>query len=144
MNYTMGWTVNNKEKLYIGGTPNKIKECNFNYYIDEIRFYSRELKGYEIEAEVGTGGGGVEPSYVQVGCTKCELVNAPKSCADGYHLCTSNELNTGAFHFARTQGFVDYSTHLWSNDHLLSYNQGQESDMLVNDLGTALCCSDLI
>ncbi len=92
---------------------------------------------------MGSSTAGVEPSYVQLGCSKCELVNAPKSCTDNYHLCTSNEVNTGAFHFARTQGFVDYETKLWTNDHLLSYSPGQESDMMVSDLGTALCCADL-
>jgi hypothetical protein len=48
--------------------------CNTNFFMDEFRFYSRELNGYEIESEVANSGGGIEPSYVQVGCTRCELL----------------------------------------------------------------------
>ena len=51
MNNTIGWTVSNQDDLYLGSTPNKINECNFQFYLDEFRFYARELKDYEIQAE---------------------------------------------------------------------------------------------
>jgi len=69
--------------------------------MDEFRFYTRELTEYEIEAETASVFGGVEPSFIQLGCTTCDLGRAFKSCSDSYHLCTSNELSTGAFQFAR-------------------------------------------
>ncbi len=60
--------------IKIGSSPEKLLGCNFNYFMDEFRFYGRELNSYEIESEVANSGGGIEPSYVQVGCIRCELL----------------------------------------------------------------------
>jgi hypothetical protein len=57
------------------------------------------LREYEIEAEAGASLGGIEPSFIVVGCMKCTISAAAAACNDKgeYHICTNNELHTGGY-----------------------------------------------
>ena len=64
VNVTAGWNVPNEMSFYIGATPWTLDECHVPCYIDELRFYSKELLPFEIEAEASPALGGVEPSFI--------------------------------------------------------------------------------
>ena len=98
---TEGFTMTNTHPLYLGGTPWHAEDCSVPMFMDHFRFYNRELKEAEIEAEASPALGGIEPSFVQLGCVNCPLEEAIEECIEGYHLCTSIELHTGGYQIAR-------------------------------------------
>ena len=38
----------NDSPLFIGNTPAMSEDCTTNMYIDDVRYYDTEIKGYEI------------------------------------------------------------------------------------------------
>ena len=83
--------------------------------IDEMRVYSRPITVDEIQAEAAPALGGTRPTFLHLGCVDCVLEAARKSCDKDYHLCTSMELHTAGYHVARTMGYVDWRTHVWTH-----------------------------
>jgi hypothetical protein len=69
-----------------------VDSCVVPSYIDDVRYYNRELKNYEISAEAAPALGGVEPYFLHLGCIDCDLKSASESCIDGYHICTNVEI----------------------------------------------------
>jgi hypothetical protein len=106
VNLTEGYSKPNKENWFVGATPWYKEDCHVPLLIDELRIYNRELGEGEIEAEAGNALGGLEPSFIQLGCINCLLEQASKSCMEGYHLCTSMELHAGGYQVARAMGWV--------------------------------------
>eukprot|EP00742_Colponemidia_sp_Colp-10_P000203 GILJ01000231.1.p1 GENE.GILJ01000231.1~~GILJ01000231.1.p1 ORF type:complete len:402 (-),score=42.09 GILJ01000231.1:91-1296(-) len=142
-NITMGFTSPNSMPLYIGNTPWHKDDCNIPSLIDEFRFYKRPLTRDEIQAEAAPALGGIEPSFVRLGCVNCLLEEAAKQCAQGYHLCQSLELHTGGYQVARAMGWLDWSTHVWSHGALASAQlQGASNSTTKPVMGLGLCCSD--
>lgn len=94
--------------------PWKADDCEIPMYIDDLRFFARDLSPEEIEAEAYGALGATEPNYVRLGCVNCKLGLALKSCPEEYHLCYSVELHSGVFSIARAQGWTDWSGHVWA------------------------------
>jgi hypothetical protein len=135
-NTTEGMTDPNSAPLYFGGTPGKIEECPVPFLLDEVRYYSRELKEQEIFSEAQSTLGQIEPRFVTLGCVECGLEKASLACDTGYHLCTTIELHAGAYSAAESVGWTEVSPMVWS------YSALQEDfDPSVKGLG--LCCLDL-
>jgi hypothetical protein len=109
VNATEGWSAPNDMPLFVGNTPWHKDDCNVPSYIDELRYYKRELRDHEIEAEASPALGGIEPNFIQLGCINCPIEQAAKSCIEGYHICTSIELHTGGYQVARAMGWVIYT-----------------------------------
>eukprot|EP00371_Babesia_bovis_P001282 XP_001609929.1 membrane protein [Babesia bovis T2Bo] len=79
-----------------GASP-YLSMCDVPMLIDEFSIYSRALGRDEIQAEASSVMGGIEPSYITVGCSNCGKQEAMESCPHGYHLCNKFELYTGGY-----------------------------------------------
>jgi hypothetical protein len=129
--------THNKSPLYIGNTPWSKENCNFPFLMDELRYYNIAITEDSIQAEASPILGGIEPNFLQLGCMNCSLKEASLSCVEGYRLCTSIELHTGGYQIARSMGWLDWNTHLWTSGALETPND-------FNKLkGLALCCVQL-
>lgn len=98
---TEGSTKTNDLPLFIGSAPYAENVCDMPMLLDEFRMFSYALGRDHIQAEASIALGGIEPSFLHIGCTNCNKDEAAESCADGYHLCNKLELYNGGFHVAR-------------------------------------------
>lgn len=80
--------------LYIGSSPYR-KNCDMPVLIDELSIYNKAVGRDEVQAEASAALGGIEASYITIGCTNCGKQEAMNSCPHGYHLCNKFELYTG-------------------------------------------------
>ena len=129
----------NDQPLYIGNVPWLKNDCAFPFLIDEMRYYNKAVDKDYIQAEASPVLGGVEPSFIQLGCFNCDVNQAATSCnADlGYRLCTSIELHTGGYQVARALGLINSDTHIWT------HNAFQKAEEYKGLTGLGLCCSIL-
>ncbi|GBE61512.1 hypothetical protein BOVATA_030050 [Babesia ovata] len=56
--------------LYVGASP-YLGKCDMPVLIDELSFYTKALGRDEVQAEASAVLGGVEPSYIAIGCINC-------------------------------------------------------------------------
>lgn len=132
----------NEDTLYIGGTPfneNSLRE--FSFLLDELKYYTLALSEDYVQAEASPVLGGIEPSFIQVGCLKCSVHEAKDACDEekGYRLCTSIELHVAGYQVARTLGLIsDGNMQIWTHNVWLNEAEAYNG---VNGLG--LCCSVL-
>jgi hypothetical protein len=134
-NSTTEWTRVNEDPLYFGTVPWRQSDCKVPLLMDDVRFYSRELAEEEIQIEAPGSLGEIEGSYLKLGCHDCNLTVASDSCPDDFHLCTTIELNTGAYQATRAIGWAEWNTHVWSH--------GAMSSQYNGTIGLGLCCKDL-
>jgi len=120
-----GFTMANREPLYVGGDPVTQQSCDLPMYVDELKVYNRHLTPDEIQAEAAPALAGIEPSFVRLACVDCPLDMAMANCPDGYHICNSLELHMGGYQVARTLGWLGPATHVWS--HAPSANAGLQA-----------------
>jgi len=106
-------------------------QCNFEFFMDEVRVYGRSLFAYEIVAEAAPSLGGYSPESLRLGCTSCTTQNM--NCEDSFHVCTKHELYAGGYQFATLMGYADAGTKVWSSDDL---NNGQSLE------GVFICCEN--
>jgi len=125
----------NEKSLYLGGVPWLHDECNIPVYMDEVRYYSRALTGYEVVAEAAPALGGLSPTALQLGCQSCAVTKAKTSCPKDFHVCTSLELHAGGYQFASVMGYVDAHTLVWAHADLAGTS---------TEMGTAICCTDKV
>eukprot|EP00928_Gymnodinium_smaydae_P020778 TRINITY_DN18035_c0_g1_i1.p1 TRINITY_DN18035_c0_g1~~TRINITY_DN18035_c0_g1_i1.p1 ORF type:complete len:524 (-),score=108.92 TRINITY_DN18035_c0_g1_i1:108-1613(-) len=112
---SQGHVVPNSEPLHLGsGGAASGPHCNVPMYIDELKIYSRPVTPDELQAEAAPALAGIEPSFVRLACVDCDLRKAVESCPDEYHICDSLELHMGAYHVARSLGWLDRHTYVWS------------------------------
>jgi len=153
-----GFTAVNSGPLYVGGDPGSRDQCNVPMYIDELKVYNRAIDHDEIQAEAAPSLAGVEPSFLRLACVDCPLAIAQQNCPDQYHICNSLELHMGGYQVARTLGYLQAHTHVWS--HATSHDaQGKETPIIQPPsggfdvgapapaqaqaiLGLGLCCAD--
>jgi hypothetical protein len=126
-----------KSSFYIGGAPWLIDECEYPFLIDELRYYNTSMDEDRIQAEASPVLGGIEPSFLQIGCLDCSLKEAGTVCPEDYRLCSSIELHTGAYQIARSLGLLRWDTHIWT------YNALNTPGEFENLKGLALCCAQL-
>jgi len=154
-----GYVMPNDEPLYVGGDPVLNTQNDVPMYIDELRVYDRPLTPDEIQAEAAPALGGVEPSFVRLSCISCPLETAMQNCPDGYHICNSLELHMGGYQVARTLGWLESDSHVWSHATVAnsalqsqggltpSHHDGAEAAPALAgaappELGLGLCCAD--
>ena len=130
-------TVMNTGDLFIGNVPWLKDQCNFPFLLDEVRYYNNQIDEDFIQAEASPTLGGVEPSFLTLGCMNCSLKDASQACTEGYRLCSSIELHTGGYQIARSMGWLDSATHMWTHGALKT---PEDFDKLK---GLALCCAEL-
>lgn len=136
VNSTEGQTVLNESPLYLGNTPWTLEDCGVPLYLDQVRYFNKELSEERIEAEAFGALGAIEPYYVKLGCVNCNLEEAFESCTETHHLCYSIELHSGAYAVARAMGWTDWNSHLWSYNAL-------EEDTSDSTTGLGICCLNL-
>jgi hypothetical protein len=103
---TEGEGIANDSPLYIGNHPDYVSECEVSGYVDELKFFSRAISEGEVQAEGSAALGNFDSSSVQLGCIDCNVLDAKKSCMEGYHVCTSMEIHSVAYQIAVNQGWV--------------------------------------
>lgn len=111
---TQGVMVSNHYPLYIGGDPYNQYDCGFTLYIDDVKVYSHAVPPHQLSAEASPSLGGVDSSYVRLGCLSCRVEEAAKRCPKNRHICTSVELHTGGYQVARSLGWLPAGTHVWT------------------------------
>jgi len=139
---TRGKLVLNDYPLYIGGDPFTASQCEHMIFMDELRAYARAVSPHEIQAEAAPALGGLDPSFVHLGCLSCSLEEAIRSCPTGRAICSSLELHTGGYQVARSLGWLDAGTHVWTEAAVMKGRQ-QPSDNTVGPplKGLGLCCA---
>jgi len=131
-----GSGVKNEEPLYVGGVPWLRDECNIKMYVDEMRFYSRAVQAVEIQAEAQPAtGGAIQPSYMQLACTKCSAKEASEKCPADFHVCTKMELHTGVYEVARNLGYAAWK------DEVINHEDVEKNPTKA---GMAMCCSNVL
>lgn len=123
--HTEGVTRSNTQPLYVGGDPETQHKCDMPVYVDELKVYSRPLLPDEIAAEAAPSLAGIEPSFIRLACIDCPLATAVENCPKGYHICNSLELHMGGYQVARTLGWLDATSHVWS--HAPTDNEGLQN-----------------
>mmetsp|Transcript_11437 Transcript_11437/g.9835 ORF Transcript_11437/g.9835 Transcript_11437/m.9835 type:complete len:192 (+) Transcript_11437:575-1150(+) len=131
---TEGSNVPNDCPLYIGNAPTYENSCNIAGFVDDLRYYTRVLDENEIESEASPALGNMQPRYVLLGCLNCPIKQANSSCIEGYHLCSSIELNSGAYQVGRSMGWVHWDTNVWE------YTKEKKGD--TEEVGVGLCCNN--
>lgn len=106
-------------------------------YLDDLRWYNREMSESEIRALALPGITGVGVDAVRLGCSGCTFPDAIKSCETGHdtHLCSLQELFSGGFHTARVMGWLSSSAEVW-------YHNEQEPNAFSGVRKLGLCCAN--
>lgn len=144
-NTTVGTILQNTGPLRVGGDPWR-PAGGFEGLVDELRLHARALSTDEIQAAAALAFGGVEPSFVELGCMGCPLETAQASCRAGYHLCNFRDLYSGGFVVARTMGWATSTSTVWTAEEVASGGgvnsswDGHASGAALAGLG--LCCAD--
>ncbi len=125
---------NNSENIFVGGAPWLKEQCDYPYLLDELRYYNNDIKESLIMAEAAPSLGGIEPNYINLGCIDCSLNVASKSCRYGYRLCSPIELYTGGYQVARSMGWLNWNTHIWT------YSALQNPKEFEKFQGLGICC----
>lgn len=98
--HTKAYVRFNPLPLYVGSSPYR-NNCDMPVLLDELSIYDKAVGRDEVQAEASAALGGVESSYITIGCINCGKQEAMKSCPQGYHLCNKFELYTGGYSVAR-------------------------------------------
>ena len=112
-NVTVGTIVQNVGPMRIGGDPWR-PAGGMGGYVDEFKLHGRALSTDEIQAGSSFALGGVEASFVELGCMGCAIETARASCRSGYHLCNMRDLYAGGLMVARTMGWATSTSHVWT------------------------------
>ena len=124
----------NDNSIFIGNVLWLKEICTSEFMIDEIRFYKKALDEDYIQAEASPSLGGIEPSFIKIGCLDCTLEKADSNCNEGYKLCTSLELHTGGYQIAKSLGLINSETYVWTHNALEKENKDKDKK------GLGLCC----
>lgn len=138
-----GTLSTNDYPLYVGGDPFTQEGCGFTVYMDELRIYSHAVAPHLLAAEAAPALGGTDPSYVRLGCIRCNLLEAAKSCPKDRHICTSVELHTGGYQVARSLGWLTAGAHVWTHASVVKGAAGEMASQGKSDSsgqGIGLCC----
>lgn len=139
---TTDTSVSNEGNLYIGGKEAYEGTCGITWLVDNFQFFSRELEETEVQAEAYPSLGGVEPSYLNLGCIDCSLQEASEVCDDGYHICTKMELYGGGYMIARLLGWVTYQTYVFTYQDVIEGSSPALDDDSKDNYSIGLCCVD--
>jgi len=132
-----GSMIMNTGSFFIGGTPALREKCKFAFLLDELRFYNQAIEEDYVQAEASPALGGIEPSFLQLGCIDCGIKQAFNSCSDGYKLCSSIEMHTAGYQVSRAMGWLKFDTHIWTHAALQHENEFEKMK------GLALCCAEI-
>lgn len=132
-----GSPILNVNSLFIGNTPTLNKKCKFPFLMDELRFYNYSIDEDYVQAEASPAIGGIEPSFLQLGCFDCELKEAVNSCNEGYKICSSIEMHTAGYQISRAMGWLRFDTHVWTSAAL------QHEKEFEGKKGLGLCCVEI-
>jgi len=144
-NTTVGTILQNTGPLFLGGDPWR-STGGFDGYVDEAKLYSRALTTDEIQAAASFALGGVEPSFLELGCMGCPLESARTTCRATYHLCNTRDMYSGGLMAARAMGWATSNSHIWTAEEAAaggSINSswtGAAPGTVKQGLG--LCCID--
>jgi len=132
-NTTIGTPVMNQGPLYVGNDPWR-PAGGIASYVDELRYYDRVLTVDEIQAEAQFAFASVEPAFVELGCMGCSLDSCPKTCREGYRICSQRDLYAGGYFVARGMGWATTETKIWSAEDGKSVPAGDVAS------GLCMCC----
>ena len=144
-NATVGSIVHNNGPFFLGGDPWR-PAGGFDGFVDEFKFYGRALTTDEIQAAAGFALGGVEPSFVELGCMGCGLEVATATCPASHHLCNAHDLYSGGYMVARSMGWATSNSHVWTAEEARA-GGGQNASWSGSvpgavKTGLGLCCAN--
>jgi len=122
--------------LYLGRDPWR---AGTKSYIDDFRWYTRELAQGEIRALTFPSITGVSADFVSLGCTSCSFVDAVNSCQHSEHLCSLQELLAGGFHAARSMGWLSKNPDVWYHN-AEALRDAAAADLFNGVRKLGLCC----
>lgn len=134
-NTTIGTPQLNLGPTYIGNDPWRVGG-GAGMIMDDLRYFGRALSADEIQAQAHNALGGVEPSFVELGCMGCTVDTCPRSCRRGYHMCTERNLFGGGYLVARSMGWANSETRVWSAE------DGAAASDTTQATGLCMCCRD--
>jgi hypothetical protein len=134
-NTTIGVPLLNEGTMYVGGDIWR-SNGGVQAYLDEMRYFTRSLTADEIQAAAYGGLGGVEPSFVELGCMGCTLDACPKSCRRGYRMCTARDMSGGAYVVGRSMGWCNSETRVWTAE------DTREAADTPDAAGLCMCCRE--
>jgi len=132
-NTTVGVPQLNMGPIWVGNDPWR-PYGGTGAHLDELRIYNRILTSDEIQAQAATALGGVESTFVELGCMGCSVDNCPKACRRGYRMCTSRDLESGAYQVGRSMGWANSETRVWSQD------DANDAADTPDAAGLCMCC----
>jgi hypothetical protein len=135
-NTTIGTPILNQGPVYIGNDPWRVAPGGARSYIDELRYHTRSLSADEIQSQAQLGLGGVEPSFVELGCMGCTMNSCPKSCRRGYRMCTTRDVHGGAYLVARSMGWANAETRVWTAE------DNKDGADTPDASGLCMCCRE--
>jgi len=143
-NTTVGTILQNTGPVFLGGDPWR-PTGGFDGYIDEYKMYNRALTTDEVQAAASFALGGVEASFLELGCMGCPLDSAKGTCRASYHLCNQRDMYSGGLMVARSMGWATSNSHIWTAEEaqLMDANSswtGSTPGTVKQGLG--LCCID--
>lgn len=142
-NETDSSTIPNDYNLFIGTPPSYSSMCNIEWYVDNFKYFDRAVPSEIILADAYSSIGSMLTTEVVIGCQSCGYTDAIEVCEndDEYHLCNTFEVNSYAFSYGKSMGWIDYDTLIWSENENADYETFIE--VLENTRYTdtvALCC----
>ena len=105
-----------RPEVYIGGGVAAAQCSAMDVLIDDVRLTDRPSEPSLVGSESFPVMGSVEPGYCTVGCSReapCLWESARRTCAPRYHLCSTSEMQGGAYALARTQGWITWDDAVW-------------------------------
>lgn len=115
--------------IYIGSQ-------NFNFYLDELKYFNDIVDIDYIQASVSSVLPGVSYLYqYSLGCINCNFETAKSACSNNYKICSSLEMHLGGYQLANSVNWLKNGMPIWSKEYFDSNNQSN------TDLrGLVLCC----
>lgn len=134
-NTTIGNIISNEGPLYVGHDPWRPGTGTASF-VDELRFYNHALHTDEIQAQAQLALGGVEASFVELGCMGCSVDSCPKACRRGYRMCTQRDVFSGAYAVSRSMGWSNSETRVWVAEDTVSAADTPAAT------GLCMCCRE--
>jgi len=108
--------------------------------MDEIKIFDKVLSAEEIWINYGGAQSPYAFKQYTLACISCLMVEAIDSCPRNTHLCSEQEVLSGAWQVARQNGWLRETQRLWFTSQLSqSYT---EKEKLSKDLRVGVCCQN--
>lgn len=115
--------------LYIGSQK-------FYFFIDELKYFNREIDIDYIQASVSSVFPGISYLYqYSLGCINCNFQVAKNVCKEKTKVCSSLEMHLGGYQLANSVNWLKNGMPIWSKEYFANNDESK-----VDIKGLVLCC----